>query len=490
LFPRLSGSPVDGFDDTMLWLGIGNRLPNFMERTGYVGVLPWMLALCALVCNRNRWMIFYGAVVVVSLAAVYGMPPFPALFDSLPIIKDVSQTRLVLLAGFGVAVLSGFGWDGFYRHENRRKGLWAVVVFWIVIGLVLLGYWFKVEPRWKLLDAHYRAYLNSQFQMMAGNVLVSIALLLPLIIRQYSLRSLIGLGWIALDLLSFGMGLNPAVRCESYYPGAPSIEWLQRDKTNFRIIGLGMVFVPNAPELYDIKDARGFDFATVRRYEELINGNTGSFFFYRTAAALPAAVPLLAIKYVLNFNSPPPNPPQFDLIYSNQITIYRNRQFQGRALTVFNYDVAAPASILKHVRSSSFNPERTLLLEQQPQIPVSRLPASATSTYATNSSAHIVSEQPDDLTVDASVPQPGFLLLLDTYFPGWTATVNGTKTPILRADYNFRAVQLPAGKSVVRFVYRPASFRWGIGLFFLGLAILAAMLVGNFRKSSKPTSEP
>ncbi|HXC35551.1 MAG TPA: YfhO family protein [Candidatus Acidoferrales bacterium] len=488
LFPRLSGSPVDGFDDTMLWLGIGNRLPNFMERTGYIGVLPWMLALCAIVFNRNRWTIFYTAVVVVSLAAVYGMPPFPALFDSLPIIKDISQTRLILLAGFGVAVLAGFGWDGFYQLENRRKGRWSVVAFWVVVGLVILGYWFKVEPRWKLLDAHHRAYLDSQFQMMAGNVLVSAVLLLPLISRQFGLRSLIGLGWIALDLLSFGMGLNPAVRRESYYSSAPSIEWLQRDNTDFRVIGLGMVLVPNAPELYDIKDARGCDFATVRRYEELINGNAGSFFFYRTASALPNALPLLAVKYVLNFNSPPPGPPHFDLVYSNQITIYRNRQFQGRALTVFNYDIATPAAILERVRSSSFNPEQTLLLEQQPQIPVPNLPASATSTAVTNSSAQIASESPDILTVDALMAQPGFLLLLDTYFPGWTATVNGEKTPILRADYNFRAVQLPAGKSVVRFVYQPASFRWGIGLFLAGLAILAAMFFGKLSTVGKAAS--
>ena len=143
LFPKLSGSPVDGCEDTMLRLGIGNLMPNFVERTGYVAVLPWMLALCAIVFSRNRWTIFYGALIVVCLLAVYGMPPFPMLFDSFPIIKNVNPTRLVLMAGFGVAVLAGFGWDGFYRLENRGKRLWAVAAFWVFVGLVLLGYWWK-----------------------------------------------------------------------------------------------------------------------------------------------------------------------------------------------------------------------------------------------------------------------------------------------------------------------------------------------------------
>src|SRR5664280_1664583 len=76
-------------------------------------------------------------------------------------------------------------------------------------------------------------------------------------------------------------------------------------------------------------------------------------------------------------------------------------------------------------------------------------------TIRTNSSVRIVSDQPDEVSIDASLPQPGFLLLLDTCFPGWSATVNGLKAPILRADYNFRAVWLPAGKSVIRFTYQP-----------------------------------
>ncbi|HEY1788791.1 MAG TPA: hypothetical protein VGJ73_11570 [Verrucomicrobiae bacterium] len=484
LFPRLSGSPVDGYEDTMLSLGIGNLMPNFVERTGYVGVLPWMLALCAIVFNRNRWTIFYGAVVVVCLTAVYGMPPFPTLFESLPIVKNVNPVRLVLMSGFGVAVLAGFGWDGFYRLENRRKKLWVISAFWMVIGVVLLAYWCKVEHRWRHLDASYRAYLDSQFQTMAGNVVVSGALLLPVICRHYGLRSLIGMGWIALDLLSFGMGLNPSVRRDCFYPGAPSIAWLQQDKTDFRIIGLGMVFTPDTPELYGIKDTRGYDFANVRRYEELIDGNAGSFFFYRAASALPGALPLLAAKYVLNFNSPPPAPPQFDLVYSNEITIYRNRQFHGRALTVFNYDVAAPASILASVRSGSFDPRQTLLLENEPPNPLPHLPASAASTALAESTSQIASEQPDEVTVDVSMPQPGFLILLDTDFPGWKATVDGIDAPIQRADYNFRAVQLPVGKSVVRFVYQPASFRWGIRLLLAGLVVVAAMFFGNFQRFS------
>lgn len=488
LCPKLNGTPMEGHEDIMLWLGIGNLLPNFVERSGYVGVLPWMLAVCGLIFIRNRLTIFFGLSVVVSLLAVYGMPPFPALFESVPIIKDANPTRLLLIAGFGVAVLAGLGWDGFYRLENSRKRLWAMAGFWVFLALVSLCFWYKIAPRWKYLDAASRAYVEPQFLMMAGNLVVAGALLLPSIGRQPAMRSVIGLGWVTLDLLSFGMGINPTISHDDYYPGAPSIEWLQRDKTDFRILGLGTAFVPDTPELYGIKDARGYDFISIKRYEELINGSPGSLFFYRAAAALPNALPLLGVKYVLNFNSSPPPTPQFDLVYSNTVTVYRNSQFVGRALTVFNYSVDKPASILTKLRSDSFNPRQSLLLEQQPNDPGPRLSGAEASKACDGSTTEITSEKPDKLTVDASMSQPGFLLLLDTWYPGWKATVNGVESPILRADYNFRAVQLPAGKSVIQFCYQPESFRLGIGLFLAGLVITTGLFVGGFQRGSNRVS--
>lgn len=471
LFPRLSGSPAEGFEDTMLWLGIGKLMPNFVERTGYVGVLPWLFAIFAVIARRGRWTTFYGTVTVVCLLAVYGMPPFPALFEALPIVKDINPTRLVMIAGFSVAVLAGLGWDSFYQVENRRKRAWVVVGFWAVIGFILLGYCHKVAPMWKYLDADHRAFLRPQFLMMAGAALATGPLLLPSVSRHPGLRSILGLGWVAADLLVFGMGINPSMPHNSYYTTTPAIDWLERDKTDFRLLGLGMVLVPNTPELYGLKDARGYDFVTVRRYEELIDGNAGTFFFYRTATALPPTLPLLGVKYVLNFNSPPPDPSLFNLVYSNEITIYRNRQPHERVLPVFKYTVENnPATVLAKVRSGTFDPAQTLLLEQEPQ----NVDAGVQSGSSRNSSASVVSELPDEVNVDASLSRPGFLLLFDTWFPGWKATVNGVKTPILRADYNFRAVQLPAGKSVVRFIYEPASFYLGIALFLVGLVIVVA----------------
>ena len=60
--------------------------------------------------------------------------------------------------------------------------------------------------------------------------------------------------------------------------------------------------------------------------------------------------------------------------------------------------------------------------------------------------ARIASYQPTRVVVEADSPEPGFLVLTDTFYPGWRATVDGEPREILRANYLFRGVALDGGR--------------------------------------------
>ena len=62
------------------------------------------------------------------------------------------------------------------------------------------------------------------------------------------------------------------------------------------------------------------------------------------------------------------------------------------------------------------------------------------------------------------MPCAGLLVLSDTYFPGWQATVNGEAGEIHPTNIAFRGVVVGAGPTEVVFRYRPANFRAGIGV--------------------------
>jgi uncharacterized membrane protein YfhO len=82
-----------------------------------------------------------------------------------------------------------------------------------------------------------------------------------------------------------------------------------------------------------------------------------------------------------------------------------------------------------------------------------------------------VLDGPNRVTVDATVGAPGLLVLADTWFPGWQATVDGEPAELLRANHAFRAILIEAGEHTVEMAYRPLSALVG------GAISLAALLL-------------
>jgi uncharacterized membrane protein YfhO len=85
----------------------------------------------------------------------------------------------------------------------------------------------------------------------------------------------------------------------------------------------------------------------------------------------------------------------------------------------------------------------------------------------------------EHVEIDTEASRRSLLVLTDSWFPGWKATVDGHAAPIERVDYLIRGVAVPAGAHRVEFSYAPASWRAGWILSLLALiGILAAALVG------------
>ena len=76
--------------------------------------------------------------------------------------------------------------------------------------------------------------------------------------------------------------------------------------------------------------------------------------------------------------------------------------------------------------------------------------------------ATLLPSSPDQVTIRAVLTAPGYLVLADTFYPGWQVFVDEQESVVLRANYAFRAVALEAGDHEVRFRYRPRSFVVGL----------------------------
>lgn len=83
----------------------------------------------------------------------------------------------------------------------------------------------------------------------------------------------------------------------------------------------------------------------------------------------------------------------------------------------------------------------------------------------------VLEETPTRIRLEVERLQTGYLVVAQTYFPGWKARLDGVEAPLLRANYAFSAVQIPPGRFEVELAYEPDSLRIGL---WIGAASLAA----------------
>jgi hypothetical protein len=86
-----------------------------------------------------------------------------------------------------------------------------------------------------------------------------------------------------------------------------------------------------------------------------------------------------------------------------------------------------------------------------------------------------VTYRPNHVTIKTRQEGSGFLVLNDTYFPGWTVSVDGKEGKILKANHYYRAVQLGPGEHTLEFDYFPEGFKEGLIVSSIFLLILIAL---------------
>jgi uncharacterized membrane protein YfhO len=128
--------------------------------------------------------------------------------------------------------------------------------------------------------------------------------------------------------------------------------------------------------------------------------------------------------------------------------------------------------VLEALRDPRFDPERTVLLEDDPGL------VPAESDVRGQVSVRDVSTEVIDITADVS--QPSILVITDNYSASWKATPlsgsDGQTYRVMPADSLLRAIPLAAGHHHVRLEYRPTALIVGTWVTILSLVAYAAAL--------------
>ncbi len=468
LLPNLFGSPVRGD-----YWGYG----NYWEDAIYLGVLPLVVGLAvavrALAGRGERPALgraLIGLAVLSTLLALgENTPVFPFLFRSVPGF-DLFQApaRWMILAVFSFALLAALGIDAW--RAPTGKGL-----YWTRLGTAGAGAIVGMAVVSRSILTQVRPSFAPAFAV-AGVLLFTVGLLSLLKARLPNrLWTSAVCALVLIDLVAAGWGLNPstspslyagssqlagAVDAEHRISMSRDVEYELKFEHYFRFdrFESGLDWrtvrdsgVPNVAVMDGIASVDNFDPLLPGRYVTWMDALDG----------LPAAAqaPLLRLMDVGAAAETIEGLPRVTYV---RLTGASRVRLVGEARWA-----ASPNEALQMTMAQGFDPDASVVLEGEPVLPASTEPGESALEILGDSN-------PNEVTIRARSAGGGWLVLSDTWYPGWEAELDGRRTPILRADFLFRAVALPAGEHTIAFHYRPLTFYFGAILSLVTIVFLSA----------------
>jgi len=442
-------------------------------------------------------------------------PLYYFLYNFLPGFKfSRYPIKFFFMAAFSLAVLAGMGMD-YYAVRAKEDPAFQRFLKW------LMGIGASLSFIYLLLNLNFSEVCDFLKQMAlnaGGDFSVKADRIGPLVTTGlHNIKRGIGFFMVLSVIMFFGtkkrMGLKLALVFilllaitdiftanknvyqnigikEFVRPGA-TIEFLQKDKSLFRIFDSPAtlsqnMFVPEKGYLesnlaliervvsnrgvsFGIYDAYGYGSLYNKRHEEVMDIIVRS-----KTPDETSLLNLLNVKYVISPKNLKINGYKMAK-KTEKVNIYENKGFLPRAFLAGKAVVIKnEKAILERLKSRDFKPEKEVILEDDYQLSAVSFQLSAVSFQE---GVSILKYDPGEVIIEAKIDAPRFLVLSDTWYPGWKAYVDGKLDKIYRADYILRAVYLQKGKHIVRFTYDPFSFKIGCIITFATIGILLGLWI-------------
>ncbi|PYN33989.1 MAG: hypothetical protein DME01_16760 [Candidatus Rokuibacteriota bacterium] len=464
---------------------------QFAVQTGYVGIVTLaVLPLGARAALRRGEQRFFVGLAAVGLALHYGLPGV-SLAAEVPGFSLGTNLRLMPVIAFALCVLAALGLEALRAEKPDRVVPWLVGGWFTAVAVLVLVAIAQDHTR----AAARQMILSLPVQYAIG--LIALTLATIIVVRMMAgLAPARGLSALAVvqvaSLLPLAATYNPSVDRGAFFPTTPAIDYLRREAGH-----QSRVLMPGTVALtYGLFEAQGYDGMSPRRLVEItgVVGTGGALArgFLQNTVALHGSEPLsgirilvspvldlLGVRYVLMAPGAAPPRPGLALVYdAADARIFRNDGAVPRAMLVRQARCVDDPAALEAIRGRALDPRREVLLADCASPPASADGAGA----GPGGSAVIRDESANRVSVQVSTDRPAYLVLSDTWFPGWAATVDGHPTRVWRANHTLRAVVVPSGAREVVFTYAPRSLRIGALISVVALGLVALAMIPGWRR--------
>jgi hypothetical protein len=179
---------------------------------------------------------------------------------------------------------------------------------------------------------------------------------------------------------------------------------------------------------------------------------------------------------------PLPQPPaeRWQAVYErNGVVILENLRALPRAWLVARVEVLDESDIVRRIRGESdapFDPRTTALLEPRTDgettTAVEALARAGAAKDGPSADVRTLHHEPARIVFETDTSQPAMLVASEIDYPGWVATLDGTRVPIHRTNYLLRGVVVPPGRHTIEMRYLAPGLRRGARVSFATIVII------------------
>ncbi|MCH8157623.1 MAG: YfhO family protein, partial [Nitrospinae bacterium] len=436
---------------------------GYFISSAYMGIVPAFFLLAGFFLTKKKEVRFWVSVFWIGIFFALGQhnPVYEFFYNWVPMFDLFRYPqKFLFLSSFSLVFLAGHGIDGIM--ESVSSGKLALRKFIIMLagvaGCIFLISW--LTPQAGVLHA--------------GGLLLLFGIVVSAFcagkLRPALFKGLI-LFLVVADLLLKNTSLVPLIDHKFYEEPPPLASKVGTQSENYRVYSGALekktiASRENFPRTSNLL----FDHLSLR---ERLYPNLGTIYDLAYAdglLGLELLEPFLWTEILLK--SPPEkrrrilkrSNVKYWVTEENEIPPSADRPLGLKTVEVFD-DVLPRAFLVAEARQGeeprlvntyldeSFDPRSTVLLGE---------PVSLKTQNDFSGTIENITYGPNRVSVRTIQNGSGFLVLLDSYFPGWKVIVDGKEDRILRANHFFRAVQLSPGKHTVTFTYEPVGFKLGL----------------------------
>ena len=443
----------------------GEELPR-----AYPGSIVLALAIVGVISRRtDRWFML-GLVIFGILAGASAPFPF-VILEKVPVVRLALNDRLVIAASLGLAALAAFGVEAL-RARRRRSMAGAFLAVSVVLAMMVASIWPELIPALTPENLELHTVL-----LVAPPVIAALVVLLA---RGHLAVQIIFI-LLLMQRVVEERGMYAVIDRQAFYPPPHQLRSLPKTDEPYRFVSQGHTFPSNVSTMYGLEDVRGYQAMThsARRATYVLWSTPQAIAFNRVDDLTRPFLSFLNVRFALALPDQPV-PDGWKAITD------------GPGMRLLENTRVLPRSFIpRTVRLGSSKDDLLDMVHQRDFAERSWVTASRTGPdrddrdVVNGTGTLQLRRRGSTHHISAHMNEPAWVVISETAWKGWRASIDGRSTPVFIANHAFLGIHVPKGNHEVVLRYLPDSFVWGRRVTGVTAAVCFGLLLVRYFVSKR-----